>query len=190
MSDCRNGEVEIVPGLAAETEITQESSQRGDQLLSRSSPTLARTIQQKLPNSLDSPPAYIFAKSVKQLSGATTIKPKCGFGRTAMSPKPIAESSHEDQLIVTVRGRTVRANTELDQISVKELYSKTCVVTRLSAVARLIAVATRKMSAKGLQGGRVDIAQCVALTLNKRAEVRGSAQIVPCNPRGISLLLQ
>jgi len=44
MSDRRDGEIQIRSGLAPETEITQERSQRGDQLLRRFGSALVRAI--------------------------------------------------------------------------------------------------------------------------------------------------
>jgi hypothetical protein len=52
-----------------------------------------------------------------------------------MSSKPVAESGHQCRLIMMrFGGLTALADSALDQMPVKELHSKLCVVTALSAI--------------------------------------------------------
>jgi hypothetical protein len=135
MSDRRNGEVEIISGVAAENKIPQERSHSRDQFLGRFGATLARAIQQKRTYYRGIPPADILTKCTEQFRRATGVQPESLFGGATMNMKPVAKGNDQYRQIV---GNVIcwKALTDplLYQIPVEESYSKVCVIAVVPAV--------------------------------------------------------
>ena len=125
MSDGRNGEVEIVSGIAAENEISQERSYSRNQLLGCFSATLARTIQQKRTYYLGIPLADVFTKFIEQFRRATGVKPDSRLGSATMYMKPVAECNDQcRQIVGNIIPLKALTDSLLNQIPVEEFYSK------------------------------------------------------------------
>src|SRR5664279_3457236 len=104
-----------------------------------------------------------------------------------MRPKPITERRHHGRLIALVVGdRLDRADPALNQVLMKELHSRSQVVTGPSAV-RARASAVRKVSAKSLHHARVDVGQDGTTTLYKTAEMSRGTQVANDGRRGVPL---
>jgi hypothetical protein len=190
MSDRRNGEVEIVSGIAAENEISQERSHGRNQFLGCFSATLARAIQQKRTYSLGVPPADIFTKCMEQFSRATAVIPESPLGNATMYMKPVAECGHQCGLIVpNFIVLMVPAHPALNQMPVKELYSAAWVKAGPFVVG-LRATTMLKVSDKRIQQAPIHICQGASFALHKTAEMGCGTQIANRSRMSVALFFK
>src|SRR5215472_13223997 len=91
MRERQDSLIEVCGAQAPETEITQESPQRGDQLLSCAGPAVAGTVEHELPYLHRLPTAGVCTQGVDQRGSATGILAQCGLCRATVLSEPIAK---------------------------------------------------------------------------------------------------
>jgi len=82
-----------------------------------------------------------------------------------------------------------RADPALNQASMKKLRSKPCVIGDLCSL-EMGAVATAKMTSKGIKRLEIDVRQNAASSLHEAAEMSGSSNISNGAARGVSIAFE
>src|SRR5271157_144880 len=91
MRERRDSLIEVSGAQAPEAEITQESPQRGDQLLSGAGPAVAGTVEHELSYLHCLPTAGVRTQGVDQSSSATGILAQGALCRATVLSEPIAK---------------------------------------------------------------------------------------------------
>jgi hypothetical protein len=185
MSDGGDREGEIIAGFAAEVEITQKRTKRGNQRLSSRGSTFVGTFEKKVANRLRCPLIDILSERLDQLSRTASVLPQSRFLYPTMRLKPVAEGGHESWLSGQDLNSFARADSATYEMLMKELHPKTRVIAYLSSF-EMRASATPKMAAKWIKCVEIDTYQNAAIPLNEAAEMDGGTEISNRTGPGVS----
>ena len=177
MRDSRNREPQIGARIAAKSEIPQERSGRGDQLLRRFGSTAGDGRQQKLTNGLRRPRPDIRTECLEHRRRATGVVPHRRQGHPSMSLIPVRELGDKGRegrsCIADGRTRTEPTRT---QVGLKAVHAE----RRVMAIAATIGggtVTPSKVPTKRADGGDVQIRQRLVPSRQEHAKVGGCTQV-------------
>jgi hypothetical protein len=169
--------IEISGAQTPKAEITQESPQGGDQLLSGFGPAVAGSVEHEFSYLHRLPTGGVLTQGVGQSGSATGILAQGGFSHTTVLSEPIAK--RDDQFgfgPVSIRTAVGLANPCSDQVAVKPFRPEACMVVFSSAVERR-AVTAGQVAIEGIQRTRTDRSEGAAPALQETAEMGCRAQV-------------
>jgi len=129
----RNDVVETCLAAAFDSEVPQECSQAGRQLLDGSTPALARAVHEVAANIGRTPAGRVRSKCRHQEVGITTVELDRGIGRPAMLAQPHFEAGDQLRLGRLRRHGRGPANADFDEVLAKEPGSENGVVVATSS---------------------------------------------------------
>ena len=158
---------------AFDSQVAQERTQAGRQLLDRSLAATARAVQEEAANGGRLPSSRILPERRHQVRGVARVEPDRGVGRAAVLAQPLLEVRHQERRGSLQRRGVRLADTDFDQMPAKEPGAENGVVVaatshraRTSAPAQMLA-----------ERRKINIARHRPLPSGDMAKVRRRAQI-------------
>jgi len=151
--------VEVSGAQTPKAEITQESPQGGDELLSGFGPAVAGSVEHEFSYVHRFPTGGVRTQTVDQSGSATGILAQGWFSHTTVLSEPIAK--RDDQFgfgPVGIRTAVGLANPCSDQVAVKPFRPEACMVLVSPAVLRR-AVTARQVVIKAIELAHIDISE-------------------------------
>jgi hypothetical protein len=169
--------IEISGAQTPKAEITQESPQRGDELLSGFGPAVAGSVEHEFSYLHRSPTGGVRTQAVDQSGSATGILAQGGFSHTTVLPEPIAKRNDEFGFRpVSIRTAVGLANPCSDQVTVKPFRPESRVVFVSSVVCRR-AVTAGQVAIKRVEGACINLSGRAAPAPQKTAEMHCRSQV-------------
>jgi hypothetical protein len=135
MCECWDSLIEISGAQTPKTEITQESPQGGDQLLSGFSPAVAGSVEHEFSYLHRFPTGGVRTQTVDQSGSATGILAQGRFSHTTVLSEPIAKRNDQFGFRpLSIRTAVGLANPCSDQVAVKPFRPEARVVFVCSVV--------------------------------------------------------
>ena len=158
---------------AFDSEVAQERTQAGRQLLDRSLAATARAVHEEAANGGRLPPFWIVPERHHQVRGVAGVEFDRGVGRPAVLAQPLFEVRHEARLGMLQRLGGGLANADFDKVPAKEPGAEDGVVVaapslgaRTSATAQVLA-----------ERREINVARHCPLPSHDMAKVRRRPQI-------------
>jgi hypothetical protein len=169
--------VEVSGAQTPKAEITQESPQRGDELLSGFGSAVAGSVEHEFSYLHRFPGGGFRTQTVDQRGSATGILAQGGFSHTAVLSEPIAKRNDQFGFRpVSIRTAVGLANSCSDQVAVKPFRPEACVVF-VSSVVRRRAVTAGQVAIKGVEGACINLSGGAAPAPQKTAEMYRRSQV-------------
>jgi hypothetical protein len=177
MCECWDSLVEVSGAQTPKAEITQESAQRGDELLSGFGPAVAGSVEHEFAYLHRIPGGGIRTQTADQSGSATGILAQCGFRHTRVLSEPIAKRNDQFGFKpLSIRTAVGLANPSSDQVAVKPFRPEACVVFVSSVVCRR-AVTAGQVTIKGVEGACINRSGGAAPAPQKTAEMHCRSQV-------------